>query len=91
MCVLSDHLDHPVSIQVLVWRTGKIFSLYLTAKGGLVILRLHDIHDIVVVNELAKTLEVAIEVLGSSLAVCSIDIADQDQSAGVKIMRPLSR
>jgi hypothetical protein len=58
----------------------------LTAKGGLVILRLHDIHDLVVVNELAKTFEVAIEVLGSSLAVWSIDIADQDQSAGVKIM-----
>jgi hypothetical protein len=61
------------------------------AECRLVILGFHDVHDLVVVNQLAKAFEVTIEVLGSSKMVWSIDIADQDQSTRVEIMRPLSR
>jgi len=45
----------------------------------------------VVVNQLAETFEVTMEVLGSTKVVWSIYIADQDQSGGGKVMGPLSR
>jgi pantothenate synthetase len=57
----------------------------------LIVLGLHDVHNLVVVNQLTETFEVTIEVLIPLKIVRSVDIADQDQSAGIEIMRPLSR
>jgi hypothetical protein len=67
------------------------FLTCLSMPIALVILRFHDVHDLVVVYQLAETFEVTIEVLVPLRIVWSVDIADQDQSAGVEIVGPLSR